>query len=141
MTVLWFLLSYAAFFCVVLLIASAFDTAGRVILHIFCHLNRTVLPLVFAVSALSTYLGIVGYCWLASATRLHVSCAMFAVIVIMQYSSDSVRFRTARALALLSDDNTSERPQGASIAQAEVIGHAVGFALAGLAYLRGSPVF
>jgi hypothetical protein len=140
-TILCFLLSYVAGFSIVLLITSAVDTAGGVILSIFHHLRRIVPSLVFAVAGLGTYLGVVGYRWLASITCLHVSCAMIALIVIVEYSNDSMRCRTAGALALLANDRTSEARLGATLARAETIGHVCGFAVAALAHLRGSPIF
>jgi hypothetical protein len=136
-----FLLSYVAGFFIILLIASAVDTAGLMLVAIFSGLRCILALLVLAVSALGTYLGVVAYCWLASVTSLHVSSAILAVVVIVEYSSDSVQYRTARNLALRTGDNMSGVRLDAAIAQANRIGHVFGFAVAGLAHLRGSPAF
>ena len=139
--VLRFLLSYIAGFCIVLLVASAIDTAGLVLLPVFGRLKRIVLASVLAVSALGTYLGVVAYCWLVSITSLHVSCAMITLVVIVEWSHDSAQYRTARARALLADDRMPEGRRDATIAQVKAIGHAFGFAVAAVAHLRGSPAF
>jgi len=139
--VLFSLLSYIAGFFIVGLIVSAIDTAALLLVPILYRLKGIVLSVVFLVSALSPYLGLTAFSWLASVTSLHLSCAMIALIVIVEYSNDSAQYRAARALALLTGDNIPEKLLDVTIAQAKAIGHAHGFAAAALAYVRGSAAF
>lgn len=63
MKVLHFVLSYVAGFLIILLVASAVDTAGLAFISIFRGAKRIVPSLVMVVSALATYVGVVAFCW------------------------------------------------------------------------------
>ena len=66
---------------------------------------------------------------------------MIALVVIVEYSSDSVRYRTASELALLGGDSMPNGPVDVEIARAKLIGHVIGFAASALTHVHASSVF
>jgi len=139
--VLYFILSYVAGFCIILLVASAVDTVGLILVPSFCDLKRIIPLLVLGFSALATYLGVMTYSWLASVTSLHISCAILTLVVMVEYSNDSVQYRTAHVRAVLTLDKMQATRLDAAILQAKARGHVFGFAIAALAHLRAIPAF